>query len=94
MRRFSTGDPVIYEETRPNANAAQGGAPVGDDDDSSIICHYMTVMESGNRGTLVLLTHAGEMHVTHNSNPCVRRPSWWERFRFHDQFPQLKPPRR
>jgi hypothetical protein len=50
----------------------------------------MTVRESSQKGTVVLQTKSGKMHVTLNTNPNLRRARWWERMLYRDRFPQLK----
>jgi hypothetical protein len=54
----------------------------------SIVDHYLTVKESSKKGTLVLVTVSGKLHVTHNNNPNLRRAGWWERFFHRDRFPR------
>ncbi len=81
MRVFTPGDRVVYEELQAAAAAGQSSAYV--------VEHFMTVRESREKGTLVLMTGKGTLHVTHNDNPNVRRASLWERFRYRDRFPQL-----
>lgn len=83
MRRFSTGESVVYEEVQQRTNAQ---LPIAD----AVVYHYMTVMESREKGTLVLVTQSGQLHVTHNNNPSLRRASWWERLRHPNRFPRLK----
>jgi hypothetical protein len=88
MRRFSTGDFVVYEmvqqeSTMLSLNEESGSGP------RNWLNVYMTVMESREKGTLVLLTETGELHVTHNNNPNLRRASWWERLWHPDRFPRL-----
>lgn len=80
MRRFSTGEPVVFEEVQRSMEA---------ENSEGIVVHYMTVMESREKGTLVLLTQSGQLHVTHNNNPSLRRASWWERLRHPGRFPRL-----
>lgn len=90
MRRFSTGEPVVFEEVRQHAMAQrQNNAQLANAGDA-VVCHYMTVMESREKGTLVLLTQNGQLHVTHNNHPNLRRASWWERLRYPGRFPRLK----
>ena len=91
MRRFSTGEPVVYEEVQQPTNAQiRQSAQLADSDDSGVVYHFMTVMESREKGTLVLLTQSGKLHVTHNNNPNLRRASWWERLRYPNRFPRIK----
>jgi hypothetical protein len=91
MRRFSTGQPVVVEELQRSTNAqSRDDARTITAADAAVVYHYMTVMESREKGTLVLLTQHGELHVTHNNNPSVRRASWWERLTSRDRFPRLR----
>ncbi len=90
MRRFSTGEPVVYEEVQQPTNAqTRQNAQITDSDNSGVVYHYMRVMESREKGTLVLLTQSGQLHVTHNNNPNLRRASWWERLCYPSRFPRL-----
>ena len=90
MRRFSTGESVVYEEVQQPTNAQTRQNPqTADSGDSRVVYHYMTVMESREKGTLVLLTQGGQLHVTHNNNPNLRRASWWERLCHPSRFPRL-----
>jgi hypothetical protein len=88
MRRFSTGEPVVFEEFQGRPSA-QNGNTIRSADVANVVYHYMTVMESREKGTLVLLTQTGQLHVTHNNNPNLRRASWWERLRYPGRFPRL-----
>ena len=91
MRRFSKGEPVVFEEIRQSQQVLNRNESPAPDADGTmgIVCHYMTVLESRDKGTLVLLTQGGKMHVTHNNHPNLRRASWWERFRHRNLFPRL-----
>lgn len=87
MRRFSRGDFVIYEEARRQPASLSGlGGQVAVD----IVEHYMTVCESSRRGTLVLQTHGGRIHVTQSDDPNIRRAPFWQRWFRRDRFPRLK----
>ena len=86
MGKFSRGDRVIYDEVSRN--------PGGMDSETAgnsayIVQHFMTVRESSKKGTVVLVTQTGKMHVTLNTNPNLRRARWWERLLYRDRFPRL-----
>lgn len=89
MRRFSTGEPVVFEEVQRQASTVNGNNVQPQENADGVVYHYMTVMESREKGTLVLLTNSGQLHVTHNNNPNLRRASWWERLRHPGRFPRL-----
>jgi hypothetical protein len=94
MRKFSRGDCVIFDEVPQTASieSRSGGEldSATGEESAYIVQHYMTVRESSQKGTVVLQTKSGKMHVTLNTNPNLRRARWWERVLYRDRFPQLK----
>jgi hypothetical protein len=86
MGKFFRGDRVIYEEETRNPGGT--GSEAGGDS-ADIVQHFMTVRESSKKGTVVLVTQTGKMHVTLNTNPNLRRARWWERLLYRDRFPRL-----
>ena len=82
MRRFSRGDRVIFDMIARNP-----GVPK-DDSSTYIVQHFMTVQETSKKGTVVLVTNDGRMHVTLNTNPNLRRARWWEKLLYRDRFPR------
>lgn len=91
MRRFRRGDYIIYYEPAPRRPAY---AQTAGNDSTRMATHFMTVRESSQKGTLVLQAHSGQLIVTHNDSPQIRRARWWERWFQGDQFPQLDAPSR
>lgn len=87
MRRFSRGDFVIYQEVRAQSDLMTGDA---NGESITIVEHKMTVCDFSKKGTLVLQTHEGHMHVTHSDDPNLRRASLWQRWFSGDRFPRLK----
>ena len=92
MRKFRPGDQVIYYQAQYRNTATPGGnvATLQRVEQAvEVVDHYMTVRESSRKGTLVLVANSGQLHVTHNDDPNIRRASLWERFRYRDRFPRL-----
>ncbi len=87
MSRFSRGDCVIYTEIQPSRPADPQNPTTTDTTD--LVEHYLTVRESSKRGTLVLVSQNGQMHVTHTDNPSVRRAPLWVRLFCRSRFPRL-----
>jgi len=85
MRKFRPGDLVIYYEQARCLDPADGG------DFDCVTPHYLTVRESGKKGTLVLQTHTAQFIVTRNDDPALRRARWWERWVYSRRFPTRNP---
>ena len=87
MRKFTRGDFVVYYEPAPRRPALVEPAGGGS---AHFTTHYLTVRESSKKGTLVLQAHSGQLIVTHNQNPDLRRARWWERLVHGSRFPRLE----
>ncbi len=92
MRRnaLQPGDWVVYRRTKysetPGPRAHDVSPTRGGDMYSYVVDKFWVVSEIDDEGQLLLRTRTGKTHRVKPNDPNLRRPTWWERFRFGERF--------
>ncbi|MEM7255683.1 MAG: hypothetical protein AAF493_30145 [Pseudomonadota bacterium] len=89
--QYAVGDPVVYAKqkwsTSPGPRARNVGASASGDNYSYLVNKFWRVAAVLADERLVVTTRRGKRHVISVEDPCLRRPSVFERLRFGTRFP-------
>jgi hypothetical protein len=91
-RQYKVGDPVIYRKLKtsnhPSPNAIDVVPATGGEDYSYQIDKFWRVIEVRPLHQLVICTRRGKTHTIDDTDPALRRATWWERLLYRHRFPE------
>ncbi len=94
-RRFHPGDPVVYHKAKvgphPTLRAHHVHPSPCGDDYCYVVDKYWRVLDQLNNGRVVVLTRRGKQHTLDDTDPCLRRARWYERWFLRERFPDAAP---
>ncbi len=89
--KFAVGDRVIYTRdkysNRPGPRAKNVSPTVHGETYAYQVDKYWVVTSIAADGSLVLRTRRGKVHTVPESDPRLRKASWWERLLYAGRFP-------
>ena len=87
---FRPGDYVIYRKTKfssqPGPRATDVRPSPNGDTYNYIVDKFWIVRHVADDGTLTLQTRRGKTHRVSADDPLLRRPNFFERWRYRDRF--------
>jgi len=89
---FKRGDPVIFRMPKHTAHPGPRAAEVQPEPMGEFYTYVVDkfwVVDEVRGQKLVLRTRRGKRHEVASDDPRLRRPSFWERLKYHWRFPAL-----
>lgn len=90
---FQVGDWVIYRKSKQSlkpGSRAQDVQPFQKGDGYSYtVDKFWVVDEVCPDGSLVLITRRGKRNRVRRDDPALRKPNWWQRFRYRARFEEI-----
>lgn len=90
---YHPGDPVIFRmgkcTTHPGPRAKEVSPAPHGEYYRYVVDKFWVVARVLEDHNLVVRTRRGKEHLVRDSDPRLRRPSWWERLMYKDRFPRL-----
>jgi len=91
LKRFKPGDVVVFKKykrsTSPGPRARNIEASKRGEEYSYVVDKFWMVVNVDENGALHLETRRGKKHCVEISDPCLRKPTVWERIALRHKFP-------